>query len=68
MIVSWNVRGLNKAGKVREISSRLQNLDPAITVLIETRVKKEKAVGIRKKLKMRGSYMDNYAQHDNGRI
>ncbi|CAK8532407.1 unnamed protein product [Lathyrus sativus] len=68
MIVSWNVRGLNKAGKVREISSRLRNLDPAIIVLIETRVKKEKVVGIRKKLKMRGSYMDNYAQHDNGRI
>ncbi|CAK8532356.1 unnamed protein product [Lathyrus sativus] len=68
MIISWNVMGLNKAGKVREISSSLRNLDPAITVLIETRVKKQKVVGIRKKLKMRGSYMDNYAQHDNGRI
>jgi exonuclease III len=61
MIVSWNIRGLNKAGKVREISSRLQRLTPAISVLIETRVKAKNATRIRQKLKLKGNYMDNYS-------
>jgi exonuclease III len=61
MIVSWNIRGLNKAGKVREISSRLQRLTPAISVLIETRVKAQNATRIRQKLKLKGNYMDNYS-------
>lgn len=68
MIISWNVRGLNKAGKFREISSRLQNLNPAITVLIETRVKEKNADRIRKKMKLNGYYLDNYPNHENGRI
>ncbi|CAK8576024.1 unnamed protein product [Lathyrus sativus] len=68
MIVSWNIRGLNKAGKVREISSRLQKLAPAISVLIETRVKEKNAICIRRKLRLEGNYIDNYSHHDNGRI
>jgi hypothetical protein len=68
MIVSWNIRGLNKAGKVREISSRLQRLTPTIFVLIETRVKAQNATRIRQKLKLKGNYMDNYSNHENGRI
>ncbi|CAK8574006.1 unnamed protein product [Lathyrus sativus] len=68
MIVSWNIRGLNKAGKVREISSRLQKLTPAISALIETRVKAKNEMRIRQKLKLKGNYTDNYSNHDNGRI
>ena len=68
MIVAWNVRGLNKMGKLKEISSRLLQLDPMIIVLIETRVKKSKAINIRKKLRFKGMYLDNYVDHDNGRI
>lgn len=66
MIISWNMRGLNKAGKFGEISSRLQNLNPAITVLIETRVKEKNADRIRKKMKLKGYYLDNYPNHENG--
>ncbi|XP_058768747.1 uncharacterized protein LOC131642529 [Vicia villosa] len=68
MITSWNVRGLNKAGKFREISSRLHNLNPAIMILIETRVKEKNADMIRNKMKLKGSYLDNYDKHANGRI
>ncbi|CAK8532803.1 unnamed protein product [Lathyrus sativus] len=68
MIISWNVRGLNKSGKTREISSRLLDLNPAIIVLIETRVKRNKTQTIRDKLKLRGSYLDNYGKHENSRI
>lgn len=68
MLVSWNVRGLNKAGKLREISSHLLKLQPTIVVLIETRVKQEKAQKIRDKLCLKGRYLDNYNHHENGRL
>ncbi|CAJ2651355.1 unnamed protein product [Trifolium pratense] len=55
-------------GKVREISSRLLDLNPDIAILIETRVKNNKAENIRKRLKLRGNYVDNYNKHENGRI
>lgn len=68
MIVSWNVRGLNKVGKLKEISSRLLQLQPHICILIETRVKENKASKIRESLNMRMIYLDNYNAHPNGRI
>lgn len=68
MLISWNVRGLNKTGKLREISSHLFNLQPEICILLETRVKKAKAVQIRNKINIHDRYIDNYNQHDNGRI
>lgn len=68
MIASWNVRGLNKAGKLREISSRLLELQPEIAILIETRVKENKATKVREKLRLNGNYLDNYTCHENGRL
>ncbi|CAJ2661953.1 unnamed protein product [Trifolium pratense] len=68
MILSWNTRGLNKSGKAREIGSRLLSLRPEIVVLIETRVKTAKAENVRNNLRLKGKYLDNYLNHDNGRI
>ncbi|KAL5132045.1 putative ribonuclease H protein [Glycine soja] len=68
MLVSWNIRGLNKAGKLREISSHLLNLQPSIVVLIETRVKEANAHKIRGKLGLKGKYLDNYSQYGNGTL
>lgn len=68
MLASWNVRGLNKVGKLREISSRLLELQLEIMILLETRVKQNKAEKIRDKLRLHGNYMDNYVDHANGRI
>jgi hypothetical protein len=68
MILSWNTRGLNKSGKAREIGSRLLSLRPAIAIPIETRVKFAKADSIRNKLRLKGKYIDNYINHENGRI
>ncbi|CAK8572631.1 unnamed protein product [Lathyrus sativus] len=68
MLVSWNVRGLNKSGKLREISFRLLTLKPEIIVLIETRVKLPKANSARNNLKMQRKFIDNYSHHENGRI
>src|SRR4051794_29237305 len=68
MIISWNVRGLNKAGKCREIATRLKKLGPKIGILIETRVKVNKKDGVRNKLGGYWEFLDNYQSHDNGRL
>ncbi|CAK8530761.1 unnamed protein product [Lathyrus sativus] len=68
MLVSWNIRGLNKVGKICEIRSRLQEIKPAIIILIETRVKEAKAKAIREKLMVYDNHIDNYKDHTNGRI
>ncbi|XP_058742497.1 uncharacterized protein LOC131614990 [Vicia villosa] len=41
---------------------------PCIVILIETRVKSDKARSIRNKLKLYEKYIDNYQYHSNGRI
>ncbi|XP_058777111.1 uncharacterized protein LOC131651466 [Vicia villosa] len=66
--VAWNVRGLNKSAKLREISSRLLELKAHINILIETRVKQGQADTIRNKLHLGGKFIDNYSYHPNGRI
>ncbi|XP_058750195.1 uncharacterized protein LOC131623214 [Vicia villosa] len=68
MIVSWNIRGLNKVAKQKEISSRLFKLQPNIAILLETRVKKEKAEKWRQKIGGNWQVCDNYRNHANGRI
>lgn len=68
MLISWNVRGLNKSGKLKEISSHLHKLQAEIIVLIETKVKENKVPKIREKLQVKGTYFDNYKDHANGRI
>ncbi|XP_058725453.1 uncharacterized protein LOC131596725 [Vicia villosa] len=68
MLISWNIRGLNKAGKQREICSHLNDLRPGIFILIETRVKHQKAIKIRDNMRLYKCFLDNYQHHDNGRI
>lgn len=63
MILAWNVRGINKSCKNREVSSQ-----PNIFIMIETRVKKNNAEKIREKPNLRVKYLYNYSKHDNGRI
>lgn len=68
MIVSWNVRGINNAGKSREVFQRLNKLNPVLAILVETRVKQQKAQNIRNKMGSKWQYLDNYEKHSNGRI
>lgn len=51
MIISWNVRGLNKAGNIKEISSHLLKSNLTIVILIERRVKKNNVDMIGSKLR-----------------
>ncbi|XP_058784538.1 uncharacterized protein LOC131659349 [Vicia villosa] len=55
-------------GKIKEISSRLKSIKPNILILIETRVKATKASKIRDRLNLYDNYLDNYQNHENGRI
>lgn len=68
MLISWNIKVLNKVVKIREDRSHLSIIKPAITVLVETRVKAHKASTIREKLHFQGEWLDNYLDHPNGRI
>lgn len=65
MMVSWNVMGFNKEGKLRDISCCLLELRPDVVVLIETRVKANKVKVVRDKLNLNGKYLYNYQFHDN---
>lgn len=68
MMVSWNVKGLDKPCKISEISFCHLNLKLDIAILLETRVKSNKVAVIRIKLNFQGRYLDNYDKHENGRI
>lgn len=67
-MIIWNTRGLNKAAIHNEISSRLRFWNINIAGLLETRVKEQNAVKIRRKFGNWWSFIDNYPAHPNGRI
>lgn len=60
--------GINNSGKCREISSRLNQMNVDMVILVETRVKQSNFVSVRRKLGQRWSFRDNYSKHKNGRI
>lgn len=68
MLVSWNVRGLKKIGKHKEVISHLLSLKVDIIVLLETRVKRYNVVVRGNNLKLPGRYLDNYDYHASRRI
>ncbi|XP_058722962.1 uncharacterized protein LOC131594771 [Vicia villosa] len=68
MISTWNVRGMNKDIRHREVSSYLHSMQVPIIALLETRVKQDKADRIRSKFGNKWSFTDNYSHHYNGRI
>lgn len=68
MIISWNVRELNKGARNREVSSHLSKIHPYIDILVETRVKERHKENIRKVIGNNWIYIDNYNDHVNGRI
>lgn len=67
MILTWNVRGLNKTTRHKEVGSHLKKLNCACVGLLETRVKVGHAMRIKNRLGKWNS-VDNYCHHDNGRI
>lgn len=46
---SWNVRGLNKIVKLKQVMDRLQQLKAKITVFQETHLTSEDVIGVRRR-------------------
>lgn len=68
MIVTWNVRGLNKRARHIEIGSHLRKMEVSCVALLETRVKENNANKIMRILGNNWSWTNNYEHHINGRI
>ncbi|CAK8574902.1 unnamed protein product [Lathyrus sativus] len=68
MIVTWNVRGINKQARHREISSYISTFSVPICALLETKVKQNNADKIRKSFGPNWKFEDNYEHNSNGRI
>ncbi|XP_058776279.1 uncharacterized protein LOC131650591 [Vicia villosa] len=68
MITTWNVRGINKESRHREVSSYIHTLQVPIIALLETRIKETNADRIRRTFINKWAYIDNYTHHYNGRI
>lgn len=67
-ILIWNVRGCNKLFKQKEVKLFLQRNKVDIAILLETRVKKDKAPRIMGKMCRGWEYINNYRSAVNGRI
>lgn len=67
-LILWNVRGCNKPFKQKEIKLFLQKNKADVAVLLETRVKKEKAQKILKKVCRDWGSLNNYDYDVNGMI
>ncbi|XP_019248742.1 PREDICTED: uncharacterized protein LOC109228008 [Nicotiana attenuata] len=69
MIIStWNIRGLNKPYKQKELRNFLQKNKVDILGCLETRVKEKKAKNILQKVAKDWRYCCNYSKGENGRI
>ena len=67
-ILVWNIRGLNKPLKQREVVGRINRLEASIVCLLETRVKQPKMQGILNKHFQGWKMLHNYVEASNGRI
>ncbi|XP_020249670.1 uncharacterized protein LOC109827119 [Asparagus officinalis] len=56
----WNVRGMNKASRRRDIKRHIHSLKPSVVGLLETKVKSSKSHRITKCIPPLWSYCNNY--------
>lgn len=68
MIISWNVRGLNKKAISTHVGAHIRKLHVHCIALLETRVKIKFVEHVRKKLGSGWRFVDYYNKYDNGRI
>ncbi|XP_019240851.1 PREDICTED: uncharacterized protein LOC109220841 [Nicotiana attenuata] len=68
IIVSWNIRGLNKSYKQREFKKFLLLNKVDLIACLETRVKQQSAKEIQRKVGVDWKFTDNYTYAPNGRI
>lgn len=64
----WNVRGINKRYKQKELKQYLRDKQIRLAGLVETRVKENKAQSIASKVTPKWDRLTNYTEAINGRI
>lgn len=64
----WNIRGVNKAYKRKELRNIISKLNVSLVILLETRVKEHKAKPIIEQLPNDFEWNHNYDYASNGRI
>lgn len=67
-IIAWDVRGLNKSLKQKEVVDRISRLKPSLVCLLKTRVKQKNMSNILNKWFKNWHYCENYVHAYNGRI
>jgi len=67
-VLVWNVRGLNKPTRRRDVKNHIQLLSPSIVALLETKVKQQFSVRILSCLPKGWAYCNNYTHSYGGRI
>lgn len=67
-ILFWNVRGMNKKSRRKDIKNHIRSIQPTVMGLIETKVKSHKASRITNCIPPNWSYYNNYANSAKGRI
>ncbi|XP_060210892.1 uncharacterized protein LOC132637893 [Lycium barbarum] len=66
--LAWNIKGLNKVYKQKELSIYLKDQRIKLAGIVETRVKEHKAPNIVKKVAPTWQNLHNYTHASNGRI
>jgi hypothetical protein len=67
-VLSWNIRGLNKAFKQKEVKKLVRSLNISILCLVETKIRKEKMDRIVATMVPGWETLHNYSAHCYGRI
>ena len=67
-ILAWNVRGLNKPIRRRDVKKHIQSLSPSIVALLETKVKEQLSERILSYIPKGWAYSNNYAHSIRGKF
>ncbi|XP_075092574.1 uncharacterized protein LOC142172785 [Nicotiana tabacum] len=67
-LITWNIRGLNKAARQKEVKWFLTSNKVYIIAILEHKIKKLNADQVTRRIAPGWKYMDNYEQSSKGRI
>lgn len=67
-VITWNVRGINKIYKQKEVKKFIQKNDVGLIVILENRVKEKNVSKTIMKIANNWGWCANYSHSDKGRI
>ncbi|XP_070014729.1 uncharacterized protein [Nicotiana sylvestris] len=67
-VITWNVRGFNKAYKQKKTKEFIKQNKKAVITLVEHRIKEQKATGITNKIAPGWQWISNFSSNNKSRI